>query len=124
MALAHTDLHGNTTLVFGFAASDAPSIAGFLARSVSTSDATPEVFVTATNGEGHVEAVAVSKSANKMISATFTGYITTSFNKLTVGNTFSFLGRFFIIKKISDPRPKGEYVEASIDAESYPLVTA
>ena len=120
----YADIHGNTNLVFGFAAADAPTISGFLARVVATSDAEPEVFVQATNGEGHVEAVAVSKTANKMINASFTGYITTSFNKLTVGNTFSFLGRFFIIKKISDPRPKGEFVECTIDAQSFPLVTA
>jgi len=124
MALTQTDLHGNTTLLFGFTASDAPSISGFLARTVSTNDAEPEVFVTATNGEGHVEAVAVSKSANKMINATFTGYITTSFNPLSVSSTFSFLGRFFMIKKIGSPRPKGEFVECSIEAQSFPLVTS
>lgn len=124
MALSHTDLFGNATLVFGFQASDAPSISNFLARAVATSDAEPEIFVTATNGEGHVEALAISKSANKMINCSFVGYITTSFNKLTVASDFTFLGRKFFIKKISDPRPKGEYVEVTIDAVSYPLVTS
>jgi hypothetical protein len=122
MALVNTDLHGNTTLEFGFKASDAPSIPGFLARTVSSSDAEPEVFVTATNGEGHVEAIAISKPANKMINATFTGYITNTFNKLSVPSTFNFLGRKFFIKKVSDPRPKGEFVEASIEAQSFPLI--
>jgi hypothetical protein len=118
----YADVHG-AQFVFGFAASDAPSITNFSARAVATSDAEPEVFVTAINGEGHTEAVGISKPANKKISCSFIGYINSSFNKLTVADTFSFLGRFFFITKISDPRPKGDFVEVTIDAMSYPLVT-
>lgn len=120
----NVDLHGNTNLVFGFAAADAPSISGFEARTVATSDATPEVFETATNGEGHVEAIAISKTANKKIDCSFVGYITSSFNKLTTPTNFTFLGRRFFITKISDPRPKGVYVEVTIDASSFPLVSS
>lgn len=117
-----TELHGQS-YVFGFAASDAPSISNFTARRAQT-DVEPEVFDTATNGEGHVEAVAVSLPANRMINLTLSGYINSSFNKLTVGNTFTFLTRFFIIKKISDPREKGKFIEISIDAVSYANVTS
>lgn len=126
MALQYTDINqsGQGPYVFGFQASDAPSITGFTARTVATMDRNPEVFVTATNGEGHVEAVAISKSANKMIEAEFTGYITTAFDPATLTNTFTFLTRFFFIKKISDPRPKGNFVEVSISASSFPLVTS
>jgi len=126
MALQYTDINqsGQGPYVFGFQASDAPTITGFTARSVATMDRNPEIFVTATNGEGHVEAVAISKSANKMISAEFTGYITTAFDPSTLGNTFSFLTRFFFITKISDPRPKGNFVEVSISASSYAQVTS
>jgi hypothetical protein len=117
----NTDIQG-AQYVFGFAAADAPSIANFTARSVASMDRTPEIFVTATNGEGHVEAVAISKKANKMMACEFVGYIADAFNPLTIDNTFSFLGRFFFITKISDPRPKGNFVEVSISASSYPLI--
>ncbi len=126
MALTYTDINqsGGGPYIFGFQASDAPTIVGFTARNVASLDRSPEVFETAINGEGHVEAVAISKAANKMISAEFTGYITAAFNSATVASTFTFLGRFFFIKKISDPRPKGKFVEVAVTAESYPLVTS
>lgn len=117
----YTDTTG--TFVYGFAAADAPTITAFSARTVSSSDAEPEVFTTAVNGEGHVEAIAISKPANRKVSISVTGYITSAFNKLTLINTFDFLGRKFYITKISDPRPKGEFVEVTIDATSYALVT-
>ena len=120
-----------TAMAFGFAAGYAPSITGFLPRSIASSDGEPEVFVTATNGEGEVEAIAISKVARgKMLKVQLTGYITTAFDKSTLANTFTGPGagplgsRFFFIKKISDPVPKGANVEVTIDAESYPAVTS
>ena len=118
-------IHGQN-YVFGFPAADQASItiSNFTPRGISTSDREPEVFQTATNGEGFVEAVAIAKPANKMISVTLIGYISSAFNAGTVGNSFTLFGRFFLIKKISDPRQKGQFVEVSIDAVSYPLVTS
>ena len=126
-APSQVDQNG-TAMAYGFHASYAPSINGFLARSVASSDAEPEVFVTATNGEGFVEAVAIAKAANKMLKIQITGYVTNAFNKTTVNQTFTgnggpFGNRFFFVKKISDPIPKGNFVEVTIDCESYPLVT-
>jgi hypothetical protein len=113
--------------LFGFAAANAPTITGFTARAVATSDSEPEVFVTAINGEGHVEAVAISKTANKKLTCSFTGYVTSAFfdaNGVPVATSpFTFFGRKFFIKKISAPRQKGAFIECSIDAESYPLIT-
>lgn len=115
---------GAGPFVFGFAAADAPTITGFFARSVASADREPEAFAVATNGEGFVEAVAIAKPSGKMLKFQFTGYVTTAFDPSTLGNTFSFMGRFFFIKKISDPTPKGQFKEVSIDAESYPLVSS
>jgi hypothetical protein len=80
-------------------------------------------------GEGFVEAVAISATAKKMLSISMTGYVTNAFDKTTIGQTFTGTGgpfgtRFFFIKKISDPIPKGNYVEVTIDCESYPFVTS
>lgn len=122
MPNVETENHG-AAYVFGFAAADAPNISNFTGRKAQ-SDVEPEVFATATDGEGHVEAVAVSLPAKRMINLSVTGYISSSFDAKTVANTFSFLTRFFIIKKISDPRNKGEYVEVTIDAVSYANVTS
>lgn len=122
MALTKTNQHG-TLYRWGFEASDAPTITGFVGRAAQ-SDIAPEVFSTATDGEGHVDAVAVSKPANRMISLSITGYITDSFDETSVGGTFTYLTRFFIIRKISKPRKKGEFTEVTIDAESYAGVTS
>jgi len=122
MALTQTNQHGQT-YKWGFESSDAPSITGFTAR-MAQSDTAPEVFSTATNGEGHVEAVAVSKPAYRQISLSLTGYITDSFDATSVGGTFTFLTRFFIIRKIGVPRKKGEFTEVTIEAESYANVTS
>lgn len=122
MANDFVDVSG-AAFVFGFKAADAPTITGFTARAVSTNDQEPEVFVTATNGEGHVEAIAISKSANKKMTCSFSGYISDSFSATSVAGYFTFLSRKFFIKKISQPRQKGAFVEVSIDAESYPLIS-
>lgn len=123
-----------TAMAFGFNSGYTPAAlvsAGFLARAIASSDGEPEVFVTATNGEGEVEAVAISKvSRGKMLKVQLIGYITNAFDKSTLVNTCSGTGagplgsRFFFIKKVSDPVPKGAQVEVSIDLESYPGITS
>ena len=117
----HVELHGNT-YVFGFSAADAPAITGFSCRKAELKYA-PEVKVEATNGEGHVESIALSKSAKRMITGTFTGYITDSFVPSTLANYFEFKDRYFIVDDISQPSNKGEFVEVSITATSKALVT-
>lgn len=127
-------VHGAVPFVFGLPAADAALFtgltngSGFAPRTVASSDKEPEVFVTATNGEGFVEAVAIATAANKMISVSVTGYGTAAFQSAvrggTVGNTFTLFSRFFFVKKISDPVPKGNFVEFTIDGQSFPLVTS
>jgi hypothetical protein len=129
MANLYTDVSqsgSSTPFVFGLSASDLStfSVSGFYPRGITTKENSPEVFVTAVNGEGHVEAIAISKTANKMISVTVIGYIDSTFNPFTIGNSFTMFGRFFLIKSVSDPRVKGEFVEISLSAESHPLVTS
>ena len=117
-------IHG-AQYVFGLpVTSQVVSITGFSHRGISTSDLEPEVFQTATNGEGFVEAVAIAKQANKMLNVDLVGYISSSFNRNNIGNTFTLFGRLFFVKKISDPRQKGNFVEVSIAGTSFPLVTS
>lgn len=124
--MANSETHGSQYR-FGFQSSDAPSIANFFARSADLRYE-PEVFVPATDGEGHTEAVALSKSSHRKITGTFTGYISASFSGNQIGNTFNFsvggTSRFFIVRNISEPRQKGNFVEVSLEAESYKLVTS
>lgn len=117
--MADTELHG-ASYAFGLTSTDVSgiSIAGFTPRSI-TYDAEPEVFAMATNGEGHVEAVAMTLKGRRKLSASLVGYISTGFSSANVDNTFSKGGRNFFIKKISEPRRKGDFVEVTIDAESY-----
>ncbi len=114
---------GTADLVFGTVSADMAgiSLTGFEPRNI-TFDAEPEVFATATNGEGQVEAVAMSLSTKRMINCSVTGYITSSFT-FAVGTTFTARSRFFLVKKISEPRKKGEYVEVTMDAVSYVKIT-
>ena len=134
MAVDNIDSVHGASYVFGFPASDVALFtgltngSGFTPRTVSSSDKEPEVFVTATNGEGFVEAVAIATAANKMISVSVSGYVSAAFltalQNNTVGNSFTLFSRFFFVKKISDPRQKGNFIEVQIDGQSYPLVTS
>lgn len=123
MATDIDTIHG-AQYVFGFKDADAPTgLTGFTARKAG-SDVEPEVFAEATNGEGAAEATAISLPASRMINLTLVGYISTAFNKLTVPNSFTFLSRFFLIKKISEPRNKGEFIEVTIEAVSKKNITS
>lgn len=115
--------HGNT-YEFGIQDSDAPSIAGFKARSVEI-EYQPEVFETAQDGEGHVDAVAVSKSDKAMASVTLSGYIDdVNAYRAVSGGTFTLFSRFYIIQSITEPRQKGKFAEGSVKAVSYAGVTS
>lgn len=122
----NTDIHGSQ-FTFGFATSDAPTIAHFFARKAELTYE-PETFVTATDGEGLTEAIALSKATHRKITGTFTGYIEAGYSGNAIGNSFTFVvdgvTRFFLVKSISDPRNKGEFAEVSLSVESYALVTS
>jgi hypothetical protein len=122
-SLVKSDRYG-ALYQFGFMAADAPTgVAGVTWRSADLKYE-PEVFVGAQDGEGQTEALTVSLKTKRKITGTFTGYLEADLDVSTITAHFMFLGRFFVMKKIGTPRKKGEYVEASIEAESYAGVTA
>ena len=112
---------------FGFASTDAPTIANFTARKAALKYE-PEVMEDAQNGEGLVEATTLTNAASRRISGTFTGYITAGFSANGISNGFSFVvnsvSRFFLVKSISDPRDKGKYTEVDLEVVSNILVTS
>src|SRR5687767_11829039 len=64
------------TYVWGFQAADAPNIGpGFVPRRAEIKYE-PEVKGMATDGEGHVDSVTVSKADKRKWTTTFSGYIT------------------------------------------------
>lgn len=122
--------HGVEALAFGFTTTDAPTITNFRARTAELKFE-PPVFETATDGEGNVEAMAVSLATSRRVTGTFTGYVPKTLGSggsNAIGNSFAFtvnsVSRWFIVKSISEPRTKGKYVEVSLEVESNPLVTA
>lgn len=106
---------------FGFSSSDAPVISGFVARSAELRYEA-ETFAQAQDGEGITESVVTTKPDKRKITATFGGYITT-FDPSSISASFNFAGRLFIVRNVSAPRRKGEFVEASLEAESYALIS-
>lgn len=118
-------IHGQQ-FVFGLRAADTAgfSVTGFFPRGISSNDIEPEVFAKATNGEGSVEAIAITAQGKKKLTVAVMGYIDSSFSRLSVTNSFTLFGRFFLITKISDPRQKGDFIEVTIDAESHINVTS
>lgn len=118
------ELHG-TSYSWGFQSTDAPPISGFTPRRAEIT-AEPEVYSEAKDGEGMVESIAITVANKRMITGTITGYIPVSVigGSASLPTTFSWamggsLGtRFFFIKKISEPRVKGEYTEVTLDIAS------
>jgi hypothetical protein len=121
MALVSSNQYGASYL-FGFSSSDAPTITGFVARSAELRYEA-ESWAAATDGEGVTEAITTTKPEKRKITATFTGYIITGFDPSTIGDSFTFLSRKYIVRNVSQPKRKGEYNEASLEAESYANVT-
>jgi len=103
---------------FGFASTNAPAITGVVPRSAELSWE-PEFFGQANDKEAHAAAIVVSKPSKRKIAAIFIGYCLATFNPANVPNNFSFIGRRFIVRKISDPYKKGEFNEVAIEAESF-----
>ena len=122
MALVNSNQFGQTYL-FGFLSSDAPVITGFVARSAELRFEA-ETFAQAQDGEGVTESIVTTKPDKRKITATFGGYIISGFDPSSISASFTFLGRFYIVRNISQPKKKGEFNEASLEAESYALITS
>lgn len=122
MALVDSNQYG-ATYEFSVESGDVPSISGLTLRRAELKW-DPEVFATATNGEGHVDAVGVSKPAKHMITGTFTGYIAAGTDPNSLAQTFTFEGRFFIRRSFTQPRQKGDFWEITLEAVSYSNVTS
>jgi hypothetical protein len=123
MALVNSNQYGQSYL-FGFSSTDAPTIAGFVARSAELRYEA-ETFSQAQDGEGVTESVVTTKPDKRKITATFGGYILSTFNPANIAAGFNFgtPSRFFIVRNVSVPRRKGEFAEVTLEAESYALIT-
>lgn len=124
MAYANSNAYGAAYL-FGFKSTDAPSIAGFFARSAELRFEL-ETFVQLKDAQGITRTVISAKPYATKITATFTGYITSSFNLSTLGGNFQFppsTGFYYTIRAVSQPKRKGEFNEVTFEAEGYPFVT-
>lgn len=133
--MSNAETHG-LQYDFGMLTANAPVITGFNARKADLKFE-PEVYQEAQDGEGHAEAIALSDASHRMITGTFTGYILATLGTgganapgrvNAIPNTFSFtvngVSRFFIIKSMSEPRNKGEFVEVSLEVVSKSLITS
>lgn len=120
MPLTRSNQYGESW-EFGFPEDAAPSITGFVARSAELRYEA-EVFAQAQEGEGHTDSIVTSKGDFRKITGTFGGYIEAGFDVDNIGDSFTFLERFFIVRNVGVPRRKGEFVEVSLEAESYGLI--
>ncbi len=102
----------------GPAGADVPTIGNFFARSAELRWES-EVFAQAQDGEGLTDSIVISNADVRKITATFTGYITSGFDGDSIPLTFPFKSRTFFVRNVSFPRRKGEFVEVSLEAESY-----
>lgn len=121
----NAELHGQS-YVFGFGSGFAPTIANFTARGAEFK-IDNEIWAVATDGEGMTEALALNIASARKVSLTLTGYISTGFTAIQLPTNFNLtyggVNRFFLIKDISEPHKKGEYVEISLSCESFALIT-
>lgn len=120
MALVNSNQYGQT-YEFGFPDDSAPTITGFVARGAELRFEA-EVFAQAQEGEGHTDSIVTSKPDRRKITGTFTGYIHAGFDPGGIGDSFTFLDRFYIVRNVGVPRKKGEFAEVSLEAESYALI--
>lgn len=121
MPLVNSNQFGASYL-FGFSSSDAPTITGFVARSAELRYEA-ETFAQAQDGEGVTESIVTTKPNKRKITATFGGYILSGFDPSSISASFTFLGRFYIVRNVSQPKRKGEFNEVTLEAESYALVS-
>lgn len=122
MPLVNSNQFGANYL-FGFSSTDAPTITGFVARSAELRYEA-ETFAQAQDGEGVTESIVTTKPDKRKITGTFGGYILAGFNASGISASFTFDGRFYIVRNVSVPKRKGEFSEVSLEAESYALVTS
>jgi hypothetical protein len=122
MPLVNSNQFGQQYL-FGFLSSDAPTITGFVARSAELRFEA-ETFAQAQDGEGLTESVVTTKPNKRKVTASFGGYIITGFDPSNIAASFTFLGRFYIVRNVSQPKRKGEFNEVTLEAESYALITS
>ena len=122
MPLVNSNQFGQSYL-FGFLSSDAPAITGFVARSAELRYEA-ETFAQANDGEGLTESVVTTKPNMRKVTATFGGYIITGFDPAAISASLTFLGRFYIVRNVSQPKRKGEFNEVTLEAESYGLITS
>ncbi len=120
MPLTNSNQFGASYL-FGFLSSDAPTITGFVARSAELRYEA-ETFAQAQDGEGLTESIVTTKPDKRKITATFGGYIISGFDPESISASFSFLGRTYIVRNVTQPKRKGEFNEVSVEAESYALI--
>lgn len=122
MPLVNSNQYGASYL-FGFLSSDAPTITGFVARSAELRYEA-ETFAQAQDGEGLTESIVTTKPNKRKITATFGGYIFSGFDPDSISASFTFLGRFYIVRNVTQPKRKGEFNEVSLEAESYALISS
>lgn len=115
MSLVNSDQYGQS-FKFGFL--DGPTISGVFVRSAEIR-LEHELFVTGSNIDGHAVALATSKQSKRKIVGTFRGYVSLGFTPNSVGQTFSFDSRNYIVRNISHPINKGEFAEVTIEGESF-----
>ena len=109
------------TYEFGVKSSDAPTIAGLNVTKISV-QSMPEVVAKSQNGEGKTDSKVVDDPAKFDIKVKVTGRITDLEAFQDSAADFTWRGRYFVIEGKDEPRDKGAYVEASMDAESNYLV--
>jgi hypothetical protein len=122
MALVNSNQVG-ASYQFGFLSTDAPTITGFVARAAELRYEA-ESFAQAQDGEGLTESIVTTKPDKRKITGTFTAYILWVFYPSEISACFNFLTRFYIVRNVGVPRKKGEFIDATLEAESYALVTA
>lgn len=122
MALVDSNQYG-ATYEYSVESGDVPVISGITLRRAELKW-DPEVMSVATNGEGHVEAIAISKVNKHKITATFTGYIAQGTDPNSLSQSFTFEGRFFLRTSFTQPRQKGDFWEITLEAVSHANVTS
>jgi hypothetical protein len=111
--MGNTDDSLKRNYKFGVGDSDAPDLGMALTYNVDLKFE-PEVYQKAQDGEGH--SIALARSSPKC-TGTFTGYVTST--EFSAPYSFTFLGFVFIVKSVSRPRPKGQFMEVVVEADGY-----
>ena len=122
MPLTESNQYGATYEFGSPADADAPTIAGMKVRKVQLKF-DPQVMETSPSPEGSVESVTVSKPEKRKWTGTFTGPVSNSATLATTAD-FTWNNRFWIVTSPGSNKDAGKYGEGSLEAVSYPGVTA